>query len=94
MSAIFCFYVNLFPVISFYLVDYHIDINPETTEMLKFWFPFFNKFFSYSIIVLTKFDLFLGNPNSTFTQIFNGKFHDILFKCAEDQAAFNLILFV
>ena len=94
MSAFFCVYVNLFPILSYYLIDYHIDIQPETTEMLKFWFPFFNKFLSYSAIVIVKFNLFMGQKDSSFTKKFNGGFKRGIFKCADDQVAFNLALFV
>lgn len=94
MTTIFSFYSNLIPTLQYLLIDFHVNLSPITIAKFKFWFPFMGKYCSYLILLIIKFNVFLGDKNSLFSRNFNGTFRKDTFKCVEDQAAHNLFFFV
>lgn len=76
-------------------MDYHILYHPLTIEKFKFWFPFTSKFFSYLMILIVKFNYFLGLKTSTLSSYSaSSDFKSNYFICKEDQSALGLLLLV
>ena len=56
--------------------------------------PFISKAMAFSFILISNFQIFMGNETSFFHNIYSLKYDNQQFICREDQAAYNLIYFV
>lgn len=94
MVGFFSFYNNLLAMGSCHIVEFHVGYSRQSIESMRFWATLINKYFSYLVLVIVKFNIFLGDRSSSFSKTINGSFKGNFFKCYEDQAALNLALFV
>ena len=76
---------NICPSLVLIFTNFYMDLLPQTVEKLRFWMPFFTKFSSYTIILFLNFLIFMSK---------NTNFRSDRFVCREDQAAYNLLVFV
>lgn len=83
---------NLCPMIVLGLTNFFVDLLPKTIEKMKFWLPFMTKFSTYTIFLILNLKIFMTikADHSSFVQ----EFKNNNFICREDQAAYNLLVFV
>lgn len=86
---------NVIPILLQFTLKFHVDILPESIEKMKFWLPFFSKQVAYTILLITNLNIFMSQENAVnILTNFTAKFEKDSFVCREDQAAYNLIIFV
>ncbi len=81
-------------MISLFLTKYHIFLNPKLFFIIKFWVPFVSKAMAFSFILISNFQIFMGNKTTYYKNNYTLNYDQKQFICREDQAAYNLIYFV
>lgn len=84
---------NSLPYLNTLVVNLHRNLLPMTMDSMKFWMAFISKFLAYSVNLIINYNLFF-NASDNFFSIMTHKFDDKKFNCKEDQAAYNIIIFV
>jgi len=93
MSFCLTITTNAFPIFSSLLVKAHKNLLPTTVENLEFWMAYLSKLIAYSFNLIINFNLFLSKGDNIFTPV-TPPHYQKEFICKEDQAAYNMILFV
>lgn len=87
--------LNVVPMVHYFLVKLHKNLKPSTIHFFQFWFPYISRFLCYIIFLASNFDIFMGTKGGgDFYVKYSHPFQKDLFICREDQAAYNMIIFV
>jgi hypothetical protein len=87
--------LNIVPMVHYFLVKFHKNLKPNTIHFFQFWFPYTSRLLCYVLYLTSNFDIFLGKSGEgDFYEKYAYPYQKDLFVCREDQAAFNMIIFV